>query len=54
VERIDEIRDRAERGVPIEGGVVTDLLDEIIALQSTVSYMRLMMLDNAKYAGSDG
>jgi hypothetical protein len=53
-ERIDELMDCAERGVPIEGYVVIDLLEEIIALQGTVNYMRLLMLDDAKYAGEDG
>jgi hypothetical protein len=53
-ERLAAIKDTVECEAVVEPDTVLELVEEIEALQNTVSYMRLMMLDGAKYAGSDG
>jgi hypothetical protein len=53
-ERLAAIRDTVECEAVVEPDTVLELVDEVEALKSTVSYMRLMMLSDAKYAGSDG
>jgi hypothetical protein len=53
-ERLAAIRDTVECEAVVEPDTVLELVAEVEALKSTVSYMRLMMLDNYKYAGEDG